>query len=122
MVKIDRIDLECMLTNLYLNSIESLKRTRGKRNVICHYWHADNSLFIEFSDNGRGIPKSKLKEVFEPFKFGHNPDNDEMHGHGLGLYLVKKIMENYYGTAEAVDVKEGAKIRLVFPDVTKVAS
>jgi len=121
-VKIDRIDLECILTNLYLNSIESLKRTRGKRKVICHYWHADNSLFIEFSDSGRGIPKSKLKEVFEPFKFGHNPDNDEMHGHGLGLYLVKKIMENYYGTAEAVDVKEGAKIRLVFPDVTKVAS
>ncbi len=121
-VKIDRIDLECILTNLYLNSIESLRRANRKRKVECHYWYDDNSLFIEFSDTGRGIPKNKLEEVFEPFKFGHNQDNDEMHGHGLGLYLVKKIMENYDGTATAVDVKEGAKIRLVFPDVTKVGS
>ena len=121
-VKIDRIDLECILTNLYLNSIESLRRTKGKRKVICHYWYTDHSLFIEFSDNGRGIPKSKLEEVFEPFKFGHNQDNDEMHGHGLGLYLVRKIMENYDGTVTAVEIKEGAKIRLVFPDITKVVS
>ena len=121
-IKIDRIDLECILTNLYLNSIESLRRITGKRKVECHYWHDGNSLFIEFSDNGRGIPKSKLEEIFEPFKFGHNQDNSEMHGHGLGLYLVKKIMENYDGTATAVDVKEGAKIRVVFPNVTKVGS
>ena len=120
-VKIDRIDLECILTNLYLNAIESLRRTKDrKRKVRCHYWYHDNALFIEFSDNGRGIPKSKLEEVFEPFKFGHNQDNDEMHGHGLGLYIVKKIMENYDGTVEAVDVNEGAKIKLVFPKVTKV--
>ena len=121
-IKIDKIDLECILTNLYLNSIESLRRTEGKRNAVCHYWYANKSLFIEFSDNGRGIPKNKLEEVFEPFKFGHNQNDDEMHGHGLGLYLVRKIMENYDGTATAVDVKEGALIRLVFPDVKKVAS
>jgi signal transduction histidine kinase len=120
-VKIDRIDLECILTNLYLNSIESLRRTKDrKRKVKCHYWYHDNTLFIEFSDNGRGIPKNKLEEVFEPFKFGHNQDNDEMHGHGLGLYLVKKIVETYDGTVKAVDVNEGAKIQLVFPKITKV--
>ena len=121
-IKIDRIDLECILTNLYLNSIESLRRTNKKRKVEFHYWYDENSLFIEFSDNGRGIPKSKLEEIFEPFKFGHNHDNDEMHGHGLGLYLVKKIMENYDGTVTAVDVKDGAKIRLVFPNSRKVES
>lgn len=120
-VKIDRIDLECILTNLYLNSIESLRRTKDrKRKVIYHYWYHDNTLFIEFSDNGRGIPKNKLEEVFEPFKFGHSNDNDEMHGHGLGLYIVKKIMENYNGTVKAVDVNNGAKIQLVFPKITKV--
>ena len=121
-VKIDRIDLECILTNLYLNSIESLRRTHGKRTVICHYWYADNSLFIEFSDNGHGIPKNKLEEVFEPFKFGRSQDNDEMHGHGLGLYLVRKIMKNYGGAATAADVKKGAQICLVFPGMTKVVS
>lgn len=120
-VKIDKIDLECILTHLYLNSIESLRKTKGRKRIVTfHYWYHDNSLYIEFSDNGIGIPKRKLEEVFEPFKFGHSQDSDEMHGHGLGLYIVKKIMEHYDGTAEAIDVSQGAKIRLVFPDMIKV--
>ena len=121
-VKIDRIDLECILTNIYLNSIYSLEKTRGrKRKVKLLCWHNDDTLFIEFADNGRGIPASKLKEVFEPFKFGHRQDGKHMHGHGLGLYIVMKIMDNYGGRAKALDVNEGAKIRLEFPNVTKVA-
>ena len=121
-VKMDRIDLECILTNLYLNSMESLKTTKdNKPKVECNYTYSDNRLVIEFSDNGRGIPTQRLKEVFEPFKFGHRHDNHEMHGHGLGLYIVRKIVENYDGTVEAVDVKGGAKIRLVLPKVIKVA-
>ena len=122
-VKLDRIDLECILTNLYMNSMASLSKTRGKkRKVVFNYWYKDNALNIEFSDNGIGIPKKKMEEVFEPFKFGHNENNDEKHGHGLGLYLVKTIMDNYDGTAVAVDVKEGAKIWIRFPSVSKVAT
>ncbi len=121
-VKLDRIDLECILTNLYLNSIESLSKTSGrKRKVIFNYWYKDNTLNIEFSDNGIVIPKKKMEEVFEPFKFGHNENDDEKHGHGLGLHLVKSIMERYDGTAMAVDVSQGAKIWIRFPDIKKVA-
>lgn len=121
-VKIDMIDLECILTNLYLNSIYSLEKTKdGKRKVEFHYWHQDKKLFIEFRDNGRGIPTTKLEEVFEPFKFGHSQDKRQMHGHGLGLYIVKKIMDNYDGTAKAVNMTKGAKIRLEFHNIIKVA-
>lgn len=120
-VKLDRIDLECILTNLYLNSIESLSKTKGrKRKVTFIYWYRDDALNIEFIDNGRGIPKNKLEEIFEPFKFGHNENNDEKHGHGLGLHLVKTIMERYDGTAVAIEVNEGAKIWIRFPDIKKV--
>jgi signal transduction histidine kinase len=122
-VKLDRIDLECILTNLYLNSIESLSKIKSKkRKVTFNYWYKDNALNIEFSDNGIGIPKKKMEEVFEPFKFGHNENNDEKHGHGLGLHIVKQIMANYDGTAIALDVDEGAKIWIRFPDVSKVAT
>ena len=121
-VKMDRIDLECILTNLYLNSMESLKNTKdNKPKVECNYTYFDNRFVMEFSDNGRGIPAQRLREVFEPFKFGHLQDSHDMHGHGLGLYIVRKIVENYDGTVEAVDVKDGAKIRLVLPKVAKVA-
>ena len=121
-VKIDRIDLECVLTNLYLNSIEALAREpAGQRAVRLRYWHSGDSLYVEFSDNGPGIPKNRLEEVFEPFKLGHSPSNDEMHGHGMGLHTVRKIMENYQGTAEALEVEDGTTIRLVFNGVSKVA-
>lgn len=122
-VKIDQIDLESILTNLYLNSIDSLRRIKNrKKEVTFHYWYANGELVIEFSDTGRGIPSSKLEEVFEPFKFGHNLGKNEMHGHGMGLHIVKKIMEKYDGTVEAVDVPEGATIRLTFPKIKKVAT
>ena len=121
-VKMYKIDLECVLTNLYLNSMKSLEHTRGRKpKVECRYMHSNNGLTVEFSDNGGGIPTEMLKEVFEPFKFRHVQSSDGMHGHGLGLHIVRKIVENYGGTAEAVDVNEGAMIRLVFPGVAKVA-
>jgi signal transduction histidine kinase len=121
-VKMDKIDLECIITNLYLNSIESLKTIKNrKRKITIHYQYHNNTLFINFTDNGRGIPKGKLEEVFEPFKFGHSQSSTELHGHGLGLYIVTKIMENYSGTVGAADVSQGAKIQMAFPNIGKVA-
>ena len=122
-VKMDTIDLESVLTHLYMNSIRSLERTKGrKRKIEFDYKYKEGGLTIKFSDNGIGIPGKKLEEVFEPFKFGHNEDDEEKHGHGLGLHIVKRIMERYNGgTAEAVPHSPGAMIILRFPDIKKVA-
>ena len=122
-VKIDRIDLECVLTNLYLNSIAALAQgSTSKPAVTFRYWHSNGSLHVEFSDNGIGIPKGKHEEVFEPFKMVHSPSNEEMHGHGMGLHIVRKIVDEYDGTAESVPVSVGATFRLVFNKTEKVAA
>ena len=122
-IRMDRIDLECILTHLYLNSIESLRRSKNKKKIVnFEYRHEDNSLKIKFADNGIGIPEKKLEEVFEPFKFGHSEDNPEKHGHGLGLHIVKKIMERYRGKVEAVKCDTGALFRIEFPGIKKVAT
>lgn len=121
-VKADRIDLECILTHLYLNSIESLRGAGDRKgSIACDYSHSDRTLTVEVYDNGRGIPSAKLEEIFEPFRFGRSVNGDDMHGHGLGLYIVRRIAESYSGTAEALDVRNGAKIRVVLRDVPKVA-
>lgn len=50
-------------------------------------------LFFEIKDNGIGIPKDKQKEIFESFSQGSVEINRTYGGTGLGLYIVKKILE-----------------------------
>jgi signal transduction histidine kinase len=50
----------------------------------------DGNVMIDITDNGKGIPKSKLREVFLP---GYTTKS---RGWGLGLTLVKRIIENYH--------------------------
>ena len=123
-VKIDKIDLECVLTNLYLNSIESLEKASGaKRNVEFTYYYANGSLLMEFTDSGQGIPADMLETVFEPLVSTRSTQKNDMHGHGLGLHIVREIARHYgNGTAEAVDTKQGARIRVRFNNVDKVAN
>ena len=47
-------------------------------------------LYIDVTDTGKGIPKSKFKTVFNP---GYT---SKQRGWGLGLSLAKKIVENYH--------------------------
>ncbi len=47
-------------------------------------------VFIEISDTGKGIPKSKFKTIFRP---GYTT---KARGWGLGLTLVKRIVEEYH--------------------------
>ena len=50
----------------------------------------DGNVTIDVKDSGKGIPKSKLREVFNP---GYTTKS---RGWGLGLTLVKRIIENYH--------------------------
>ena len=122
-VKFNKIDLECILTNFHLNSLTSLRKSKNsKKTITLHYWHSDGTLHLAFKDNGIGIPEKKLDEVFEPFKFGTNTNSrsKEMHGRGLGLYLVKEIVEKYGGQIKAVKTATGAKIELAIPEIKRV--
>ena len=53
-------------------------------------------MFIDISDTGAGIPKSKFETVFEP---GYTT---RKRGWGLGLSLAKRIIENYHNGQIAV--------------------
>jgi signal transduction histidine kinase len=62
---------------------------------------ANEKLKIVISDNGPGIDKEDLSEIFTKFYRGKNKMNSKVKGLGLGLYLVKKIVESHGGTVEA---------------------
>jgi signal transduction histidine kinase len=71
----------------------------------------DNTLVIEFTDTGQGIPPEIKAHVFEPFfTFG------KKHGTGLGLAICKKIVDDHNGSIEInSEIGKGTTIRLLFP-------
>jgi two-component system phosphate regulon sensor histidine kinase PhoR len=53
---------------------------------------------IRVADHGPGIPLDEQKQIFDPFFRGRRALRDQVHGTGLGLNLVKRIVEAHGGT------------------------
>ena len=53
---------------------------------------------IRVADHGPGIPQDEQKRIFEPFYRGRRAIDGQIHGTGLGLNLVKKIVEAHGGS------------------------
>jgi signal transduction histidine kinase len=68
------------------------------------------------SDRGLGIPVSEQPRIFEQFYRARHTDVHNVKGAGMGLALVKRIMENHGGRVTVESRPgEGSKFRLVFP-------
>lgn len=68
---------------------------------------------IQFSDNGAGIPPSVMEHIFEEFYRGDDSRNRKK-GNGLGLYIVKYLMEAMNGSVWAEN-RDGLAVTLSFP-------
>jgi signal transduction histidine kinase len=69
---------------------------------------------IDVDDDGGGIPESERQRVFQPFVRLDNNASDS--GVGLGLALVKRIVERHGGTVEALaSPLGGCRIRITWP-------
>ena len=55
---------------------------------------------IRIADHGPGIPEKEQEHIFDPFFRGRRAVQDQVHGSGLGLFLVKKIVEAHGGSIE----------------------
>jgi signal transduction histidine kinase len=71
--------------------------------------HADGRLDV--SDQGPGIPVEARERIFEPF----HRERWDRDGCGLGLHLVREIMQAHGGTARLLSAGPGAVFRLQFP-------
>ncbi len=106
---LDEVKIEEVFLNLLLNSCNVLD-DGGSISIKSLFDKETNSIKIHFIDNGRGIPKNHLKEIFYPFfTIGRS-------GKGLGLAICKNIIENHNGTIFANKVnRKGAFITIQLP-------
>lgn len=90
----DAVMIEQMLENLVSNSIKYTPRG-GK--VCVTFSSGVGNVRIEVGDTGIGIPKSDLPNLFKEFYRAENAKAIEAHGTGLGLPIVKEIVEKHGG-------------------------
>ena len=90
--KIDRTQLIRIITNLVKNAIQAIPENQESKAVCVHIKKMSNNVIINVADNGIGISKEDFNRIFEP-KF-----TTKTSGMGLGLGIIKNIIENYKGT------------------------
>ncbi len=103
-IAIDKNAMEQAINNLLDNAI---KFSSGKIVVEIFVEKDENNLFLKVRDNGIGIHKEDLNKIFDKFYRGRNAPMHTSTGTGLGLTLVRQIIEAHNGKI-SVDSKVGS--------------
>lgn len=103
---------QCFI-NILTNSVKFTHRG-GRIEIFLE--RNTSELSISFRDNGIGIDYGRLPYIFERF-FQHDRDTKAPSGLGLGLYIVKRIVELHRGrvSAESSGKNQGTNIQIVLP-------
>ncbi|HPI38961.1 MAG TPA: ATP-binding protein [Ignavibacteriaceae bacterium] len=93
----DQTEIQRLVTNLVSNAIK-YNREEGKIdvNLAC----SSNYLVIKVKDSGIGLKEQEKNKLFSEFFRAKNEHTKNIHGTGLGLSLVKKIVDSYSGKIE----------------------
>ncbi|WP_457552984.1 GAF domain-containing sensor histidine kinase [Desulfobacula sp.] len=111
--QLDDNQIEQVLINLLLNAIHAVNE-KGIINIRSRMDMEKKSVLIEIQDNGYGIPKDKLKKIFEPFY------TTKSHGTGLGLSVSYGIIKNHQGTVKILsELGKGTLIAINLPIMGK---
>jgi two-component system, NtrC family, nitrogen regulation sensor histidine kinase NtrY len=108
--KLDRTQLIRVITNLVKNAVQAIPEEQENKMVFVTVFRQDNEVKIAVKDNGKGISEENIERVFEP-KF-----TTKSSGMGLGLAIIKNIIENYNGTITFdTQSNEGTEFLVSFP-------
>jgi C4-dicarboxylate-specific signal transduction histidine kinase len=94
----DRVQLQQVLMNLMMNSIDAMKDVDGRRELTIESQHGeDGQVLISVSDTGIGLPLQQADEIFNAFF------TTKAHGTGMGLRISRSIVESHGGRLWATD-------------------
>lgn len=114
-IEADREALIEVMVNLIDNA---MKYSDGQKQVDIRTGSENGMACIEIADHGMGIPKDKLHKLFDKFYRVPTGDVHEVQGAGLGLSIVKQIVDAHKGKilVESTPGK-GSSFRLLFPAI-----
>ncbi len=95
-IKADPNAINRIVNNIIENAI---KFTKEGGNIIISLFYSNEEIVFSVQDDGVGIPLSQHKKIFEPYyQIGNK--NTSLQGMGLGLPIVKKVVDSLNGTIE----------------------
>ncbi|WP_137402995.1 hybrid sensor histidine kinase/response regulator transcription factor [Echinicola rosea] len=108
----DRQKLEIAVFNLVSNALKFVSPHTGK--VLVSAIQASNRFMVTVEDNGKGIGEQDRERIFDLFYQGNSQSGAK--GFGIGLYLVKKLVEEHKGSIDLTYSKwGGAKFTIGLP-------
>lgn len=110
MIEVDRRRFEQILENLVTNACKYAGDGTIEVSVSLEQNH---SLQIYIQDQGPGIPDGDMPFIFDKFYRGQNAFDKQ--GAGLGLYIVKYLVEEMNGSIQLENKREGLGVKLTFP-------
>lgn len=109
---------EFHFTNVVHNLIDnSIKYSEENPEIKIKSIRNNKELKLDFSDNGIGIPTKNISFIFDKFYRVSNKKSNEVNGFGLGLFYVKKIVQQHHWKISARNNSEkGLTISITFPN------
>src|SRR5208282_5522543 len=107
----DRVQLQQVMMNLIMNSIDAMKRVDGTRELAINSRLLKNEeILVSVSDTGMGLPPQQADQIFNAFF------TTKLHGTGMGLRISGTIIESHGGRLWAEENSpRGARFRFTLP-------
>jgi signal transduction histidine kinase len=113
------MDMSTIFTNLINNSIDSFDNLSHiqERIIDIDIRLKQDNIHIIFSDNGIGLDEvfKDKEEIFLPFKTAKRDRKGKEIGTGLGMYLVKSVIDDNNGTIDILNPGKGFSLLITFP-------
>lgn len=102
----DPVQLKQVLLNLVINGFDAMNETpvRDRKVLITTASNGNGAVKVDVRDHGTGIPESARERLFAPFF------TTKAEGLGMGLAIVRSIIESHDGTIEAENATDGGAL------------
>mgnify|MGYP000439482823 FL=1 len=99
-IDMDKEQIKRALNNIVSNAVKYMDKEEPE--IHFRVRETIDGIDIQISDNGRGIDEKDLPHIFERFYRSDVSRNTKLGGSGIGLSIVKKVIENHEGSVVAM--------------------